>query len=141
MRKKTSTITSVRKTRRSSLTIARAIARIASEKKARDIKAYNLEGLTLLADSFILCTVTSEPQQKAVFNAVYEGLKSKGIVPLSTEGSFQDNWMVMDYGSVVFHIFKQKARDYYDLDGMWGDAPKIELKLKEEKKGTKEEED
>lgn len=131
----------MRKTRRSSLTIARAIARIASEKKARDIKAYNLEGLTLLADSFILCTVTSEPQQKAVFNAVYEGLKSKGIVPLSTEGSFQDNWMVMDYGSVVFHIFKQKARDYYDLDGMWGDAPKIELKLKEEKKGTKEEED
>jgi len=123
----------VKKTRRSPLTIARAIARIASEKKAKDIKAYNLEGLTLLADSFILCTVTSEPQQKAVFNAVYEGLKTKGIVPLSTEGTFQDNWMVMDYGSVVFHIFKQKARDYYDLDGMWGDAPKIELKLKEDK--------
>ncbi|HOQ33575.1 MAG TPA: ribosome silencing factor [Candidatus Hydrogenedens sp.] len=133
MRKKTSTVTSVKKTRRSPLTIARAIARIASEKKAKDIKAYNLEGLTLLADSFILCTVTSEPQQKAVFNAVYEGLKTKGIVPLSTEGTFQDNWMVMDYGSVVFHIFKQKARDYYDLDGMWGDAPKIELKLKEDK--------
>lgn len=133
MRKKTSTVSSVRKTRRSSLTIARAIARIASEKKAKDIKAYNLEGLTLLADSFILCTVTSEPQQKAVFNAVYEGLKAKGIIPLSTEGGFQDNWMVMDYGSVVFHIFKQKARDYYDLDGMWGDAPKIELKLKEDK--------
>jgi len=133
LRKKTSTVTSVKKTRRSPLTIARAIARIASEKKAKDIKAYNLEGLTLLADSFILCTVTSEPQQKAVFNAVYEGLKTKGIVPLSTEGTFQDNWMVMDYGSVVFHIFKQKARDYYDLDGMWGDAPKIELKLKEDK--------
>ncbi len=133
MRKKTSTITGVRKRRSSSLTVARTIARIASEKKAKDIKAYNLEGLTLLADSFILCTVTSEPQQKAVFNAVYEGLKSKGIVPLSTEGGFHDNWMVMDYGSVVFHIFKQKARDYYDLDGMWGDAPKIELKLKEEK--------
>ncbi|MGC8738499.1 MAG: ribosome silencing factor [Candidatus Hydrogenedens sp.] len=141
MRKKTSTVSNVRKTIRSSLTIARAIARIASEKKAKDIKAYNLEGLTLLADSFILCTVTSEPQQKAVFNAVYEGLKTKGIVPLSTEGSFQDNWMVMDYGSVVFHIFKQKARDYYDLDGMWGDAPKIELKLKEDKtvgKGDKD---
>lgn len=133
MRKKTSTVSSVRKTRRSPLTIARAIARIASEKKAKDIKAYNLEGLTLLADSFILCTVTSEPQQKAVFNAVYEGLKTKGIIPLSTEGTFQDNWMVMDYGSVVFHIFKQKARDYYDLDGMWGDAPNIELKLKEDK--------
>lgn len=133
MRKKTSTVSGARKTRRSSLTIARAIARIASEKKAKDIKAYNLEGLTLLADSFILCTVTSEPQQKAVFNAVYEELKTRGIIPLSTEGSFQDNWMVMDYGLVVFHIFKQKARDYYDLDGMWGDAPKIELKLKEEK--------
>jgi len=134
LRKKTSTISSVKKTRRSSLTIARDIARIASEKKAKDIRAYNLEGLTLIADSFILCTVTSKPQQKAVFDAVYEELKTKGIVPLSTEGSFQDNWMVMDYGSVVFHLFRQKARDYYDLDSMWGDAPSIELKLKENDK-------
>ncbi len=134
MRKKTSTVSSVKRTRRSSLTVARTIARIASEKKAKDIKAYNLEGLTLIADSFILCTVMSKPQQKAVFDAVYEELKAKGIVPLSTEGSFQDNWMVMDYGSVVFHIFRQKARDYYDLDGMWGDAPAIELKLKEDNK-------
>jgi ribosome-associated protein len=78
--------------------------------------------------------VTSKPQQKAVFDAVYEELKTKGIVPLSTEGSFQDNWMVMDYGSVVFHLFRQKARDYYDLDSMWGDAPSIELKLKENDK-------
>ncbi|HOV32419.1 MAG TPA: ribosome silencing factor [Candidatus Hydrogenedens sp.] len=134
MRKKTSTVSSVKRIRRSSLTIARAIAKIASEKKAKDIKAYNLEGLTLIADSFILCTVMSKPQQKAVFDAVYEELKTKGIVPLSTEGSFQDNWMVMDYGSVVFHIFRQKARDYYDLDSMWGDAPAIELKLKEDNK-------
>jgi len=134
LRKKTSTVSSVKRIRRSSLTIARAIAKIASEKKAKDIKAYNLEGLTLIADSFILCTVMSKPQQKAVFDAVYEELKTKGIVPLSTEGSFQDNWMVMDYGSVVFHIFRQKARDYYDLDSMWGDAPAIELKLKEDNK-------
>jgi len=141
LRKKASAISGVRKTRRSSITVAKTIARIASEKKAKDIRAYNLEGLTLLADSFILCTVMSEPQQKAVFNAVYEGLKEKGMVPLSTEGSFQDNWMVMDYGSVVFHIFKQKARDYYDLDGMWGDAPKIELKLKEDKKEEKRDKD
>ncbi len=134
MRKKTTTTGRTRRTIRSSLTITKTIAKIAAEKKAKDIKAYNLEGLTLIADSFILCTVTSDPQQKAVFNAVYEGLKEKGIVPLSTEGSFQDNWVVMDYGSVVFHIFKQKARDYYDLEGMWGDAPEIKLSIKEDKK-------
>jgi len=117
--------------------VARAIARVAAEKKAKDIKAYDVEGLTLIADSFVLCTVMSEPQQKAVFNSVYEELKEKGITPLSTEGGFQDNWMVMDYGSVVFHIFRQKARDYYDLDGMWGDAPTLDLKFK---KGKHEEE-
>ncbi|HOK08503.1 MAG TPA: ribosome silencing factor [Candidatus Hydrogenedens sp.] len=139
MQKKSSTITNVSKRRRkpSSLTVARAIARVAAEKKAKDIKAYDVEGLTLIADSFVLCTVMSEPQQKAVFNSVYEELKEKGITPLSTEGGFQDNWMVMDYGSVVFHIFRQKARDYYDLDGMWGDAPTLDLKFK---KGKHEEE-
>jgi len=128
---------SKRRRKPSSLTVARAIARVAAEKKAKDIKAYDVEGLTLIADSFVLCTVMSEPQQKAVFNSVYEELKEKGITPLSTEGGFQDNWMVMDYGSVVFHIFRQKARDYYDLDGMWGDAPTLDLKFK---KGKHEEE-
>lgn len=135
LRKKVSTAsTTVRKTTRkpSYLTIARTIAKVAAEKKAKDITAYDLRKLTVIADSFILCTVFSEPQQKAVFNAVYEEIKKKGITPISTEGTFQDNWMVMDYGSVVFHIFKQKARDYYDLDGMWGDAPKLALGIKDE---------
>lgn len=136
MRKKASTVSSTRKAKRkpSALTVVKMIAKVAFEKKAKDIKAYNLKGLTLVADSFVLCTVLSEPQQKAVFNAVYEELKGKGIVPLSTEGTFQDNWMVMDYGSVVFHIFRPKAREYYDLDGMWGDAPLIDLKLGEDEK-------
>ncbi len=140
MRKKASTVTSTRKAKRrpSSLTIVKTIAKVAFDKKAKDIKAYNLKGLTLLADSFVLCTVMSEPQQKAVYNAVYEELKKKGIIPLSTEGTFQDNWMVMDYGSVVFHIFKPKAREYYDLDGMWGDAPLINLKLEEHDKEIEE---
>ncbi len=136
MRKKSSTVSSKRGAKRkpSALTVVKTIAKVAFEKKAKDIKAYNLKGLTLVADSFVLCTVLSEPQQKAVFNAVYEELKEKGIVPLSTEGTFQDNWMVMDYGSVVFHIFRPKAREYYDLDGMWGDAPLINLKLEEDEK-------
>lgn len=135
MRKKASTVsqTGKRKRKMSSLSIVKTIAKVAFEKKAKDIKAYNLKGLTLIADSFVLCTVMSEPQQKAVFNAVYEELKDKGVLPLSTEGSFRDNWMVIDYGSVVFHIFRSKAREYYDLDGMWGDAPLIKLKFEEDK--------
>ncbi|MCX8065019.1 MAG: ribosome silencing factor [Candidatus Hydrogenedentes bacterium] len=140
MRKKASAVSQTRKKRRrlSSLSIVKTIVKVAFEKKAKDIKAYNLEGLTLIADCFVLCTVMSEPQQKAVFNAVYEELKEKGIVPVSTEGAFQDNWMVMDYGAVVFHIFRAKAREYYDLDGMWGDAPLISLKLEEDKRENSE---
>lgn len=105
------------------------IASLAADKKAREIKAYDVRGLTLVADSLLLCTVTSEPQMKAVFNAVYEGMKNIGVAPLRTEGAHGDGWVVMDYGIVIFHIFRERARSFYDLDGMWADAPELPLNL------------
>ena len=109
------------------LQITLRIAEISADKKARDIRALDVRGLTLVADSFVLCTATSELQLKAVFNAVIEGLKEVGIAPLRTEGTFRDGWLLMDYGVVIFHIFREKAREFYDLEGMWGDAPEIPL--------------
>lgn len=105
------------------------IASLAWEVKAADIRAYDVRNLTLIADSFVICTATSEPQLKAVYNAVKEGMKEVGVAPLRAEGKPDGSWMVLDYGNVVFHIFREEARAFYDLDGFWADAPALELNL------------
>lgn len=111
--------------------IAHAIraAELAAGKRAKHIKAYNVHGLTLIADAFVLCTVTSEPQMKAVYNAVREGMKEAGLVPLGAEGSHRGSWILIDYGDVLVHIFREEAREFYDLDGLWGDAPEVPLDI------------
>ena len=105
------------------------IASLADQHKAKDINAYDVRGLTLVADAFLLCSASSEPQLRAIFNAVKEGLKEAGVKPLHSEGAFTGGWLVMDYGTVIFHIFRKEARNFYDLDGLWGDAPQIDLDL------------
>lgn len=107
--------------------LAKRIASLAADKKAKDIAAFDVRGLTLLADVFVLCTATSEPQLKAVFHWVHDELKAAGFAPLRTEGGFKDGWLVIDYGTVIFHIFRERARAFYDLDGMWGDAVALDL--------------
>lgn len=105
------------------------IAALAAERKAGDIKAYDVHELTVVADIFVLCSATSEPQLRAIFNEVRDGMKQVGVAPLHSEGTFSGGWMVIDYGSVIFHLFRKEAREYYDLDGLWGDAPQVELDL------------
>ncbi len=107
----------------------RRIAALAADVKAIDIIAYDVRGLTLVADSFVLCSVSSEPQFRAVFNTVKEGMKDIHIKPLHIEGSPRGGWLVLDYGDVIFHAFREEARRFYDLDGLWGDAPRIDLDL------------
>ena len=105
------------------------IAELAAEKKAADIKAYDVRGLTLVADCFLCCTARSEPQVKAVFKSVQEGMKKIGVAPLHVEGTAQCGWLLIDYGEILVHIFREEARGFYDLDGLWGDAPEVDLEL------------
>jgi len=105
------------------------MAELAQEKKAGDIKAFNVTGLTLTTDALVICTATSEPQIKAIFNAVREGMKESGANPIYSEGSFQDGWLLIDFSDVIFHVFREKSRDFFDLDGLWADAPTIALTL------------
>ncbi len=107
------------------------IALLAADKKAADLRAYDVRGLTLIADTFILCTVHSMPQMKAVLNAVKEGMKEIGVAPLHCEGDAESDWLLMDYGEILFHVFRDKARLFYDLDGLWGDAKTIGLELED----------
>ncbi len=105
------------------------IAELAASKKALDLAACDVRGLTLIADSFVICSAGSEPQLKAIFSAVRDGMKEIGVAPLRTEGDFQGGWMLIDYGAVIFHVFRQAAREFYDLDGLWADAKPIALGL------------
>lgn len=107
----------------------RRIADLAASKKAVNLVAFDVRGLTLIADSFVLCSANSEPQLKAIFSTVHDGMKESGLRPLRTEGSFQGGWMLIDFGSILFHVFRQTAREFYDLDGLWADAKPIALEL------------
>ena len=108
---------------------ARRAALLADEHKAVDIRAYDVRGLTLLADAFVVCTATSEPHVKAVFTAVREGMREIGIKTLHAEGSYTSGWLVLDYGDIIIHIFRKESRAVYDRDGRGGDAPQIAQNL------------
>jgi ribosome-associated protein len=107
----------------------RRIAALADEKKAVNIRAYDVRELTLIADSFVVCTATSEPHLKAIYSAVREGMRTIHLRTLHHEGGASSSWLVLDFGAIIFHVFRQEAREYYDLDGLWGDAPEISLGL------------
>lgn len=106
-------------------------ASLADEKLAKDIKAYDVAGLTSVTEAFVICSVENEPQMKAVMNNLREGMKEVGIKPLRIEGDYHGGWVLMDYNDVIVHIFREQARGFYDLDGVWADAPAIALDLEE----------
>ncbi len=103
------------------------MASLAAKHKAIDIKAIDVHTLTVVADAFVICSAASEPQMRAVSNEVREGMREIGLGPLHSEGSYDGNWLVIDYGSVIFHLFRKEARDFYDLEDLWGDATPIAL--------------
>lgn len=105
------------------------IASLAADVKAIHPCALDVRRLTQIADCFIICSAASEPQFKAIFNEVKEGMKEIGITPLHVEGDTSGGWLILDYGSIILHIFREEAREFYDLDGLWGDAPQIDLEL------------
>jgi ribosome-associated protein len=107
----------------------RRMGELAAEHKALHIKAYDVRELTLIADSFLICSASSEPQMKAILNAVRDGMKGFGSRLLNAEGEPSGGWAVLDFGGTIFHLFRVEARVFYDLDGLWGDAPEIDLQL------------
>ncbi len=108
------------------LEFARAAARIASDNKAECICVLDLRGLSTLTDFFVLGTGTSDRQMRAVLDLVDRHARSVGRRCYSREGINDATWMLSDYVDVVVHLFDGEHRAYYDLDGLWGDAPRVE---------------
>jgi ribosome-associated protein len=112
--------------------LAQAVAALALDKKADDVVILKVSDLTSYADCFILASAPSERQVQAIARHVGEEMKKAGKAPVGTEGLEQGHWVLVDLGAVVLHVFLSSARQYYDLEGFWSDAPRIEV---DEKRG------
>ncbi len=99
----------------------------AIEKKALNPVLLELKEITSLTDYFLLLSGKSDRQVQAIAQAIEETLKKRGIYPLGQEGMIGGKWVLMDYEDVVVHIFLEPVRKFYDLEGLWFDAPRINL--------------
>jgi ribosome-associated protein len=101
--------------------------RAAESKKAADIKVLDLTGITSFTDYFVLCTGSNTRQIQAISDAVALQLKEHGELPISVEGYSQAEWILVDYGDFLMHIFSARARDYYDLERLWRNARNVDI--------------
>lgn len=101
-------------------------ARIASENRTADVVILDLRGLSSLADYFVIGTGSSDRQMHAVLDRLEQHAESLGRRPLNIADSPSASWILADYVDVVIHLFDAEHREYYDLDGLWGDAPRID---------------
>ncbi len=108
--------------------LAATVAHLILEKKGENIIIQDLRGLTSVTDFFVICSVDVDVQAKAIMEHIKEQLVYQSIKPWHTEGTAASNWLLLDFVDVVVHIFKRKARDFYSLERLWGDAPTTEIK-------------
>lgn len=102
-------------------------ARAAESKKAKDVVILDLRRQSNFTDYFIICSGNTQRQAKAIADSIIEKLGEKGVSPWHTEGLDGNVWKLLDYGDVVVHIFETQMRELYDLEHLWGDAPRVKL--------------
>jgi ribosome-associated protein len=100
-------------------------AQAALEKKAFDITILELKKASSLTDYFLICSGRSDRQVQAIAQSIEEKMGEQGIHPLGEEGMREGRWVLVDYDDVVIHIFYDQVRRYYDLEGLWIEAPRI----------------
>lgn len=112
----------------------------AFERKAKSIVAINVEQFTSYTDALIIIEGGSRRQVSSIAEHLIKQLKDKKLKALGVEGVKEGEWALLDYGEVIIHIFDSEAKSFYDLEGLWADAPRIDLsefKTTPERKGDK----
>ena len=104
-------------------------ARAASDKKATDLVVLDLRTAASFTEYFLICTGASTRQVQAISNAVEESLLKNGKRPLHIEGYSSAEWILLDYGDFIVHVFGPASRRFYDLERLWRDAPRVEVKM------------
>jgi ribosome-associated protein len=110
---------------RQPLELARRIVELAEDKKAAEIVLLDLGGLTTMADYFVICSGGSERQLEAIASGIIASLRDEKVKPIGREGTSASHWILIDFGSVIVHVFTPPERDYYGLEKHWADARTI----------------
>ena len=105
--------------------IARKSVEAASNKQAVDIVLLDAQGICSFADYFVICSGDSERQIRAIYDEIAHTLKQDNILPHHAEGTIDSGWLLLDFGSVIVHIFAPFEREYYQLDRLWSQAVPI----------------
>lgn len=105
--------------------IVRDVVMVAEDKKAHDVVALDVRGLTIITDYFVIASANNETAIRALSNGMIERLVQDGVRPWHVEGTAAGGWILLDYGDVVIHVFHDDRRFFYDLEGLWGDAPQF----------------
>jgi ribosome-associated protein len=113
-------------TKRSLPAEVKLAAKSSQDKKGEGICVLDLRDLSAFTDFFVIMHGNSSRQNIALFEGIEEALKKTGVRPLSVEGRENAEWILMDYGFFLVHIFSGAARDRYGLEKLWGDAPRLE---------------
>jgi ribosome-associated protein len=108
----------------------------AQDKKAQNVSVLDLSALSAFSQYFLLCSGTSTPQIEAITDAIEERLRQNGVRPEHREGRSGAEWILLDYGRFVVHIFSERARLYYDLERLWRAAPKYDIPATGEDSGN-----
>ena len=106
--------------------ILKNAVKVLDAKKASDIRAMKVEDITLLADYFVIATGSSSTQVRALAEETEFKLSQLGVEPLHIEGR-SSGWILMDYGTVIIHVFYKNDREFYSLDHLWQDAEQIDV--------------
>ena len=102
---------------------SRLIAEAASDKKALDIVIMNMHDLTTTTDYFIVCSATTSTQVRAIADNIEEEMAKAGETFLHKEGYRNAEWILLDFGNCIVHVFTEEARRFYGLEDLWGEAP------------------
>jgi len=105
--------------------LAHAIFDVLDEKKAEDIKVLHVQDQTDITDYFVICSGRSSTQVKSLGGEVEYKIGLRGVDPVHFEGRDNNNWVVVDYGNVILHVFSRESRDFYKLEKLYGDAEEI----------------
>lgn len=109
------------------LSLTYQVVQALAAKKGRDLLILDLRGLTVIADYFVIVTAASTVQSRALFEGVLEAVRTSGIKSVRPEGTGESGWVLLDLGDVIVHIFDAEQRDFYQLERLWADAPRIPL--------------
>lgn len=105
--------------------VAVAAARTASAKQASRVVILDVRELIVITDYFVIASGSSDRQVKTILEEVEKALKVLGVRPVRTEGEPESGWVLLDYVDAVVHVFAEEEREYYDLERLWRDAPRV----------------